>query len=527
MRIVCLGLWIAWAGWGQETCAQCHEEGKKFDPQAGAHTALSCGTCHEKHEEYPHAAKLAKPACSNCHADIGREEAKGVHGLERTRGNAGAPDCAVCHGSAHEALKPRTQAFRTGVPATCGMCHDEVAKQFAASVHGRALARGVPQAPLCTDCHGEHSIQKHSSSASPASPGQVRETCGGCHSDLRLARKFGLPADRVLSFDASFHGLAAKAGSQTVANCASCHGVHNILPSSDRNSTIHPANLPTTCGRCHTGAGQRFAIGAVHLAEGRNESTALRWVRQFYLLAIPLVIGLMFLHNAGDWVRKAARMRFSASPPAAAFDTQYEVRMLGFERIEHALLGSSFIILAWTGFALKYPDHFWAAPLTMWETSWPVRSYVHRAAAIVCTVVSVLHLFSLWVSPDLRRHWMSLLPRWADIIEGSRRFLYNLGILSAPPPRSPHSYVEKAEYWAVVWGEAVMILSGVMLWANNLVMRWLPKDALDIATSIHYYEAVLATLAIVVWHFYFVIFDPDVYPMDTAWLTGKSKKKAK
>ncbi len=64
-----------------------------------------------------------------------------------------------------------------------------------------------------------------------------------------------------------------------------------------------------------------------------------------------------------------------------------------------------------------------------------------------------------------------------------------------------------------------------MLWANNLVMRLLPKLWLDVATSIHFYEAVLATLAIVVWHFYSVIFDPDVYPLNTAFLTGYSVKK--
>jgi hypothetical protein len=69
-----------------------------------------------------------------------------------------------------------------------------------------------------------------------------------------------------------------------------------------------------------------------------------------------------------------------------------------------------------------------------------------------------------------------------------------------------------------------MALTGWMLWANNLMLRWLPKAVLDIATAVHFYEAVLATLAIVVWHFYFVIFDPDVYPMDLAWLTGKSPR---
>jgi hypothetical protein len=76
-----------------------------------------------------------------------------------------------------------------------------------------------------------------------------------------------------------------------------------------------------------------------------------------------------------------------------------------------------------------------------------------------------------------------------------------------------------------VWGAVVMIASGLMLWANNLVLRFLPKTWLDIATSVHFYEAVLATLAIVVWHFYPVIFDPDVYPLNTAFLTGYSVKQ--
>ena len=77
----------------------------------------------------------------------------------------------------------------------------------------------------------------------------------------------------------------------------------------------------------------------------------------------------------------------------------------------------------------------------------------------------------------------------------------------------------------MVWGAMVMILTGLMLWGNNLMLSLFPKVWLDVATSVHFYEAVLATLAIVVWHFYTVIFDPDVYPMDTAWLTGISVKK--
>jgi cytochrome b subunit of formate dehydrogenase len=93
------------------------------------------------------------------------------------------------------------------------------------------------------------------------------------------------------------------------------------------------------------------------------------------------------------------------------------------------------------------------------------------------------------------------------------------------PFRSSHSYIEKMEYWAVIWGGVIMGLTGVMLWGVNFTLRYLPKAAIDVATSIHLYEAVLATLAIVVWHFYGVIFDPDVYPLETAFLTGVSVKR--
>ena len=129
------------------------------------------------------------------------------------------------------------------------------------------------------------------------------------------------------------------------------------------------------------------------------------------------------------------------------------------------------------------------------------------------------------MSRPLLEHWRSLQLRRTDAGEALRGFGYNLGLLRTRPVLSPHCYIEKAEYWAVVWGTAVMAMTGVMLWANNLMMRLLPKSWLDLATTVHFYEAVLATLAIVVWHFYTVIFDPDVYPMDTAWLTGRTVRR--
>jgi cytochrome b subunit of formate dehydrogenase len=507
-------------------CSACHDQGQKL--AKSAHAGLPGDTWHEAHEKYQHPAGIPKPVCATCHRDEASDYALGVHGQARKNGNEGAPDCGACHGSAHELLAPSSQAFRAAVPDTCGMCHSEISEQYRASVHGQALARGVTQAPLCTDCHGEHRILKHTNEASPVNAMHIRDTCGSCHGDVRLTRKFGLPSDRLVSFDSSYHGLAAKAGSQTVANCASCHGVHNILPSSDPKSTINPRNLPKTCGQCHPGAGTRFAIGEVHLTEGTAEPAALRWVREFYWLVIPVTIGLMLLHNGGDWVRKLIDRRFSLRRDRLGdrnFSEHGELRMLPFERVQHAVLAISFLTLAWTGFALKYPDQWWARPLLSMEGTYPMRSLIHRIAAGVFMAVTLTHLVSLIVSRKLREHWKEMLPTTNDPREALSNFAYNLGLGSEPPGRSSHSYVEKAEYWAVVWGAVVMISTGLLLWANNLVLRLLPKSWLDVATSVHFYEALLATLAIVVWHFYPVIFDPDVYPLNTAFLTGITVKK--
>ena len=358
-------------------------------------------------------------------------------------------------------LSPKSQAFRSAVPDTCGMCHTDVAEQYRASVHGQALARGIPEAPLCTDCHGEHKIIKPSNADSPVNAAHIRDTCGSCHGNVRLTRKFGLPSDRLISFDASYHGLAAKEGSQTVANCASCHGVHNILPSSDPKSTINPKNLPRTCGKCHPGAGTRFAISQVHLSETGAEPAPLRWVREFYLLVIPVTIGLMLLHNGGDWVRKLIAGALRAKRRTAARRPWRRIRMLPFERVQHAVLALSFLTLVWTGFALKYPDQWWARPLLLMEGRYSMRSLIHRVAASVFMAISVTHVVSLIVSRKLREHWKEMLPTMNDPREALSNFAYNLGLGDQPPGRSAHSYVEKAEYWAVVWGAVVMAATGV------------------------------------------------------------------
>ncbi len=510
----------------ESPCAGCHDVGEKVSKSG--HAQVPCQQCHAKHEEYPHPANVPKPVCVGCHAQQVGEHANSIHGKQLKAGNAAAPGCDTCHGAAHEIGRARTAEFRQSVPDTCGACHSDVNEHFSASVHGKAITAGRLDAPVCTDCHGEHGILPKTDAASGVSAGRIRDTCARCHGNLTLSKRFGLPADRITSFDSSFHGLAAKAGTQSVANCASCHGFHDILPSSDPKSMTNPKRLSATCGQCHPGAGTRFAIGTIHWSDGQREAEPVRIARLFYLVLIPATIGFMLLHQGGDWIRKFVRLRLSAGGPravAVAPHVSAPERMLLPERLQHGALALSFMVLVWTGFALKYSDAWWAQPLLQLEGKWSVRGLVHRCAGAVMLALSVVHVITLISSRRLREHWLELIPRFSDAREMWQGTLYRVGLRRQIPYKSPHSYVEKMEYWAVAWGTMLMGITGLLLWFNNWSLQFLPKWWLDLATTLHFYEAVLATLAIVVWHIYSVILDPEVYPMDTAWLTGKSVRE--
>jgi cytochrome b subunit of formate dehydrogenase len=499
-------------------CAACHGKAHGLvpvsDPSSPVHAARLATTCGRCHAEPQLAEKLGIPHVRPIESYLGSVHARVV--ADRGTG----PTCSGCHGSHAilDAADPRSTVHHQRVPDTCGSCHAEIAAAFAASVHGRAAAHGVREAPVCTDCHGEHRILSPSEPGSPVYATNIPAlTCGRCHGDLRVAEKFGLSITQVSSYRDSYHGLAARSGVVTVAHCGSCHGVHDILPSSDPASHVHPSNLPQTCGRCHPGAGSRFAIGPVHVVETERQHAAVYWIRLFYLWTIFLTIGGMVLHNSLDLIAKARRPpRPAPGPPRG------EERMSAGFRIAHGLLVASFVLLAYSGFARKYPEAWWARPVLLWEDRFGLRGWLHRAASVVMLGALAFHLLHLAISRRARACIARMRPRLEDVRELRDRMAWYLGRREQAPHTAELGYPEKAEYLALMWGIGVMACTGMLLWFEGPVLRWLPKWVTDVSTVIHFYEAVLATLAIVVWHFYFVIFDPAVYPMDPAWITGRS-----
>jgi cytochrome b subunit of formate dehydrogenase len=510
------------AGGVAATCQDCHggaheilAAGDPKSPVSHANIPTTCGRCHGQKFLMESNGESAQPFISY---------QESVHGRATENGSKKAAVCTDCHGS-HEILSAgnaKSSIYKFNVPATCSKCHAAIGNTFMQSIHGQAIAKGNGLAPVCTDCHGIHSIKGRRDPNSPVAEQNVsRDTCARCHEGVRLSQEFGLPGNRVTTYLDSYHGLATEGGSVVAANCSSCHGVHDILPSSDPRSTVNRANLDATCGKCHKGVTQKFTLTKVHtdgslaLAAGGTKdigSVAVRWVRWFYLALIFAVIGAMFLHNAIIWRSKAVARRGMQNPMI--------FRMTVNQRWQHLVLLTSFIVLVITGFALKFPNS-WIADLLGNGNGEKLRGIVHRIAGVVLIGAGIYHLFYLAMTRDGRRLIRDLAPRPRDAFDLWAAMRYYLGLGGEKPKFGRFNYAEKAEYWALVWGTALMALSGIMIWAKvwvgNLLARWL----VDVATAVHFYEAILATLAIIVWHFYQVFFDPDVYPMNWAWWDGK------
>ena len=354
-----------------------------------------------------------------------------------------------------------------------------------------------------------------------------QEVCGPCHNSVKLTEKYGISSDRFSAYNDSYHGLAVRFGDVEAANCASCHGVHNILPSTDPNSAIHPANLAVTCGECHPGANENFAIGKVHITGEADNDRLIYWISTIYIIVIIATIGAMLLHNSLDWFRKIKEKydeRYYPKPqahqqhPAKTF-----VRMTLEDRIQHWGLMTSFFALVITGFMLTFPEAWWV----IWirkaggEGLFELRSTLHRVAAVVMVAVTLYHIYYAMFTERGHQFIRDMWFRWQDVKDMMMMLKYNFGVSKTRPRFGRFNYIEKSEYWALVWGTAVMTVTGFALWFENQSMAWFSKLFVDACETIHYLEAWLAFLAIVVWHIYYVIFNPDTYPMNFAWLTGR------
>ncbi len=533
-------------------CASCHPDiSEQFSESPhgvllarGDPDAPQCADCHGAHVILPasdpnsptHPTRLPE-TCGKCHANetltrshnmlletpVSRFQ-QGVHGQALSAGNFESASCNDCHDSHHALPKsdPKSLIHRSNIAATCGKCHQTALHEYERSVHGLALAAGEFDAPTCITCHGEHQILSPGDPDSPvAFANLAAQTCAPCHGLPKLNRKYGLLADPVASFENSYHGLVGSNGSGKIAaNCSSCHGVHLILPSEDPDSMIAPQKLSQTCGQCHPNASESFSRSYVHAQPESFTDFLAQTIRKIYIWLIVLVIGAMILHNAIIWTF-FARLKYRLLKRAQTIRR--------FDRwwiFQHAALALSFTLLVITGFALKHPDALWAQGLAQLGLTESARGLLHRGAALVLIAVALLHFWCLFFKKSWKGEFKSLLPRWLDVKQFVQNMRFHLGKTTERPQFGRYGYIEKLEYWGLVWGTLIMTATGLVLWFPEMATAVFPAWIVKVCEVIHYYEAWLATLAIVFYHMFFALFHPKDSPIDWTGFTGKMTDEA-
>lgn len=186
----------------------------------------------------------------------------------------------------------------------------------------------------------------------------------------------------------------------------------------------------------------------------------------------------------------------SASP------TQVFTRFALLQRIEHLFFLVSFSLLGFTGLPQKYADS--PISLQIFNIFGGVENLrnVHHISAVVMLIISLIHVLELLYGLIVKRTPISMIPWINDIQHVINDVLYYLGFRKHKAYYGRYSYAEKAEYLAVIWGTVVMALTGFMMWNPITTLRMLPGEAIPAAKAAHGGEAVLAVLAIIIWHFY-------------------------
>lgn len=321
-------------------CSMCHDQefedfktsmhGEAF--LAGDPAAPVCSTCHGTHD----IKRVADPdssvfpiklvdICLKCHTDTKIVEEHKLPPVEKIKayessvhmkalkekGLTVSAACNDCHGS-HKIKppdNPDSPINRFNIPKTCAKCHQGIYQTYIESVHGQDYLLQNKDVPICTDCHGEHSIKEHTNPDSSVYSTNIAEICGKCHENETLSKRYGIASQRLKTYLGTYHGIASKMGDTKVANCASCHGYHDIRPPNDPKSSVYPDNIPKTCGKCHPQAGKNFAIGKVHVAEAKESSMGRYFVEKMYTVIIVSTISGFLLFISVDLYAKRRKKK--------------------------------------------------------------------------------------------------------------------------------------------------------------------------------------------------------------------------
>lgn len=294
-----------------EECFSCHGvKGSKWFVDRvtygqSVHGKVECSGCHIDIVGYPHRKDIIRVQCGICHL-LGSEGAPtaqaqhyklSVHGKAALAGLREAPRCQTCHGSHYVFLSrdERSKTYRMKIPDLCSQCHPGEFKAYAGSVHGKEVLQSHnAAAATCFDCHMEHAV---SSVDEPQWKISLTKECGSCHSE------------QMNTYQRTYHGKVVRLGYATVARCPDCHGFHNILPGSDKTSTISQENILTTCLQCHPRATLGFVKFYAHPEEHNRAKYPVLYYTYWFMTFLLIGVFTFFFTHTILWAYRALKER--------------------------------------------------------------------------------------------------------------------------------------------------------------------------------------------------------------------------
>ncbi len=473
-------------------------------------------------------------ACKICHSRTAQERgtATGVHEdvtcVECHSDKAFNPH-APAQGVDEEAVATYSKYAEHGAVAyaACGDCHEDEVAAWRSSIHGPDGQKNADaKHPACAACHGSIHRVTEASQTKLA----LAERCASCHAFAEAGKQPTSPYV-VDTYRETVHGKMLHLGNDEAAACTDCHGSHAIYAGIDPRSRVHQSNRAKTCAKCHLNASASFADAISHRPHHINTDFWGGVTAMLFSLLTLSVIFLLLVHVVLDFWRAGknalagdAHPATSASGPVAADEqvTRFDSHM----RLQHIGMLTSFTTLVITGWPLKAAHVQPSSGLVRLFGGQGGLAIVHRTAGAVLIVVALYHLIYLawrWKRGELS--WQ-MLPGLKDARDLLGNVAYFLGLRKERPSFGRWTYYEKFDYWAVFWGMVIMGGSGLILWFPVAAAKLLPGKLLDIAFIAHSDEALLALLAIFLWHFYNVHLRPTVFPMSWVWLTGKLSAEA-
>jgi predicted CXXCH cytochrome family protein len=282
---------------------------------------LVCTDCHEQYDGEDHPSGATFPnrrhyviesyeACKKCHFDTYSRTLESVHYEQLKEGAEASPVCTDCHG-AHSIADPHEK--RLMVSRSCAACHIDVYEQYSQSVHGEALAlANIQTVPVCADCHTAHSIE-HPMTVKfhLASP----EICIRCHGDEELMAEYDIPTTVATTYLSDFHGVTASLAKPSdveqrklVVTCVDCHGVHDIASPKLVGGERMKAKVAAVCEGCHEGASSDFpAAWLSHFQPSLSHAPLVFLVELGYKVIIPFVVLGLILQVLLHFYRVALR----------------------------------------------------------------------------------------------------------------------------------------------------------------------------------------------------------------------------